>query len=48
MHPTCVSRLRSDEKPLHRIGSLFGWFTLPRPILIPHYETRSRLTPAVL
>jgi hypothetical protein len=48
--PSCVSHLRANERPLHQVASVFGWFTLPRPILIPSYETRlpAGATPAVL
>lgn len=51
----CVRNLRADELPLRKVGSVFGYLTGSKPILIPHYESRLltpkgiwTLTPAVL
>ena len=40
MHPSCVRSLKANERPLRQVGSVFGYLTLPKPILIPHYESR--------
>jgi hypothetical protein len=36
--PGCVRRLKANERPLRKIGSVFGYFTGSKPILEPHYE----------
>jgi hypothetical protein len=53
--PSCVRTLKANERPLRKVGSVFGYFTLPKAILIPHYESdlltaqgKWRGTPAVL
>ena len=46
----CARTLTANATPLHRIGSVFGYFTGSKPILEPHYEWHppNGLIPAVL
>jgi hypothetical protein len=39
-----VQSLKADERPLRKVGSVFGYLTASKTILIPHYESRL-LTP---
>lgn len=55
LQPGCERSLKANERPLRKVGSVFGWFTLPESILIPHYESalltaqgKLKGTPAVL
>lgn len=46
---TCTRTLHANE--LRKIGSVFGYFTSRKPILLPHYEWHlppNMKTPAVL
>src|ERR1700751_3843068 len=48
--PSCVRGRKGNQRPLHKTGSVFGYFTRSKPILLPHYEWHlpPGLVPSVL